>query len=37
MRIFSNPLITLVIGIVVGAKAASKVNGLPLINKIPSV
>jgi hypothetical protein len=35
MKFLKNPLIAGIIGVVIGAKFASKVNGLPLVNKIP--
>lgn len=36
MRILTHPLATFLIGVVAGAKFAGTVNGLPVINKIPS-
>jgi len=36
MKLLTHPLVIGLIGVIVGAKMASTVNGLPLVNKIPS-
>lgn len=35
MKLLKHPAVWGVIGLIIGAKMAPKVNGLPLVNKIP--